>query len=257
MLKLFAALFTLTTVLGQCPNDPYCLNCVKEKCEVCIYSYYDTSSNICVPTQTVAHCTAYKDAATCNSCAPRFYLDNNICMPIDMKDCVIAQKVNQFFAGANLRAVVCMACADKILLTNGECSPLNKCKEMNCRSCAHGNNNKEICIRCEDKFVLNPLTGGCVKQITDGCLTLDNNDTNFCGLCIPGYFGSKSDTCVLTKVYDSTKDFNTQSKTTSIKNIDINNTQKIKDKKTDDKDESVSAYSVFAIALIAILLTRI
>lgn len=213
MQKTATLLFLLTLTLTQCPNDEFCLNCEDSECEVCIYSYLDITNNQCVATDKVPNCTSYSDANTCLNCAPRYYLDNNECLPIEIKDCIIAHKVTDNVAGQNINTIVCLACADKMLITEGDCIPDNVCQLENCKTCARNYEKKEVCIRCEDEYVLNPISGKCVTQTTENCLALDENDTNLCGECVPGSYSAENKTCLITEAYDSTKDFDTGSST--------------------------------------------
>ena len=112
-------------------------------------------------------------------------------------------------SGESISAMVCLACADKLLITNGECLADHHCKLPNCKTCARNHDNAEVCIRCEDEFVLDPVNDKCVKQITEGCLVLDESDTLTCGECLPGFYSGKGDTCVKTDVYEIGNDFDT------------------------------------------------
>ena len=249
MLKIATILFLVTITLTQCPNDPYCLNCENSKCEVCIYSYLDVKANKCIPTNKVEHCTSYSDENTCINCAPRYYLDNNKCLAIPNKDCIIAQKVVDNVSGQNISAIVCLACADKMLITNGECSAEHLCQQTHCRTCSRGANNSEVCIRCEDDFVMNPLTGECRTQVMKGCLALDDKDTSACGECVPGTYSTVNDTCAVTDAYDSTKDFDTKSSTTDNKA----STDKSDKNTPADEDEFSGINIVAMIAVVAVL----
>jgi hypothetical protein len=99
--------------------------------------------------------------------------------------------------------------------------------------------------------VLNPLTGGCVKQITEGCLALDDNDTKGCGECLPNFYSAKDDTCLATKVYDSSKDFITTSNNTTTRN---NNTVITTDQNNKEQDKSAGIGLALIMAVVGILL---
>ena len=209
MRRMIPLLFVVALAIAQCPEDKYCLSCNGSICEVCIYSYFDNGSNKCVHTKTIDHCTHYSDADTCLSCAPRYYLNDNKCLPIEIENCIIGQKVVRNVSGQNISTVVCLACADNILIKDGECNKTSQCQQPNCKVCSI-EQQSEVCIRCQEGFVLDPTDGECVEQITKGCLALDDKDTVSCAECIPGYYSSADDKCTITEIYDSSKDFDTK-----------------------------------------------
>lgn len=188
-LSFLSILLALISTTLSCPNkDTYCGSCNGNSCVYC-YTSYVSAAGVCEdPTTEVKNCLTYETNEKCRECIFGFYLNNNVCTKIDIKNCV------RTAPGAPNK---CLVCDKGILAVNGVCDKNNKCSIDDCKYCVK-EEDVEFCAICKKGYASHVLDDKpvCKKDsgIVKNCLTLDLYDPSYCLLCKAGYY-MNSGTC--------------------------------------------------------------
>lgn len=184
-------------------DDKKCSPC-SENCDVCYGSGYDKCISL-LPgyvfnSETQKWKTCQKGCASCDStglctkCLPGFkeqQVKTDTGVPVkhhnrQIVECVACQYSNCAICGAipGFSGEKCLYCAAGygIDIQSGS----NACKPCpaNCLSCQ---SNYNICGYCEESYVTNVNTGGCMKMPVENCANY-NSIRSVCESCNPGYW---------------------------------------------------------------------
>ena len=168
-------------------SDKHCVQCdLNDKCETCYKTYFDLTTKKCSdPTQKITNCDTYKSPTECGRCEFSYFLNDNKCEKIKIKNCAT------FLTSINK----CETCLNKKLIAKSgfECSDKD-CNISYCDLCSYSwvqeiSKHIEICFGCAPGYALTFGYLNCVKN-EENCYYLDEQGR--CSICHHGkYFNGE------------------------------------------------------------------
>ena len=185
MQKKILTIFFLLFLTKNCPDDSYCLECVKKKgldefeCLTCQYSILEKKKDFCEPLKVeIENCVVYNSEFPkhCLICERGFGVHsvNGKCVKCKINHCALCNEEK------------CLACFDSNLIYENSCrSSPYQCKEKNCEICEDSNK----CMKCINGFALEDSI--CVKAKN---FCLEGNEIA-CTKCEYGYYVTNKKGC--------------------------------------------------------------
>lgn len=192
----------LLAAVTACPDEVNCRQCDKDgekyKCADCFMGFVDQNYRCVVKEKSdrIDHCLTYEvpakgEETKCRVCDFGFVQQNGKCEQCKMADCAICPSRDD-----------CRACLHALRFDKAKNSCVKENIDVpNCQIRDYGDaSNRNACVLCNDKFVLNgketDLTKLCVEDKIGNCQILDPNDQRRCGKCDKGYHISGDGKCI-------------------------------------------------------------
>ena len=196
LLQIISIIYSINSDTCGSLVDKRCAGCNENKeCAFCFRSYWDKNTKSCIFSNKIQYCKRYESEKKCIDCDKGYFLLNNKCEKLEVKNCAVSNKERGIKK--------CFICFNKKLIDYGGigCSE-NFCLIDNCIYCSHlwkHPNFYEACFGCATNYSLSPDLRDCYK--TEGLNCYVTKLDGSCNVCKYGYYMNNG-VCIDSDLFD-------------------------------------------------------